>query len=80
MESSLVLLDDYGIDKDYEGEMKSVLLHVGGNMDLYEVNVPKLPDGWVDLYTNTSKGGPTFKNWTTQANGLASPTTLYLRL
>ena len=62
LERSRVLLGDYGIEQTDKGYMKSVLLHVGDNMDPYEVKVPKSPspDNWVDPFPNTSKGGLTF--------------------
>ena len=60
MERSRFLLGYDRIDQTGEGEMNSVLLHVGFTMDQDEVNVPKLPYDWVESATNTAKGCPTF--------------------
>ena len=65
LERSRVLIGDYGTEKDDEGGMKYVLIHVGDTMDPYDVKVPKTPDIWVDRYTSTEKGGLQLKNWTT---------------
>ena len=48
-----VMLWDYGIEKYNEGEMISVLIHVGENMDQDEAKVPKPPYHWVEPSTNT---------------------------
>ena len=51
------MLEDDEIEQADEGEIKSVLLHVGYNMDPYEVKVPKAPDLWVDPPSNREGGG-----------------------
>ena len=58
--------------------MNSTFIHAGDTMDPDEVKVPKPPYYWVDPSPNTEKGGglPSTK-CTTQADGLASPTSLY---
>ena len=56
LERSRFFKGDNGIDKADEGEMKSVLIHVGETMDPDEVKVPKPLDDWVGPYPNTSKG------------------------
>ena len=59
-EKSRVLLGYDGIEQADEGEMKSVLIHVGYTMNPDEVKVPKPPDDWVGPASNTAKGGATF--------------------
>ena len=41
LKRSHFVLVDYGIEKDGEGQMKSMLIHVGYTMDPDEVKVPK---------------------------------------
>ena len=76
------MLGDDGIEKAYEGGMNYVLLHGGENMEPNEFKAPKAPDDWFGPSPNTAKGGGglDLKKWTTQSDGLAYPTALYLNL
>ena len=75
------MLEDDEIEQSDEGEIKSVLLHVGYNMEPYEVKLPKAPDLWVDPPSNREGGGGLiFTKWKNQADGVYSPTVLYFCL
>ena len=53
LERPHLLLGYDGIYQADEGEIKSVLLHVGDTIDPYEVKAPKEPYDWFDPSPNT---------------------------